>query len=361
MRTQTPSGINLHTVKQRLQEAGLPFSQLTLQDGLSIILWQRGGRIFGPFIDEDTPSIGWMSQAFNDPRQFQALIERGEWNVGGTRAWISPELQFHISNRFDFDGSYSLPAALDPGNYSLEQVSSTEFRLSQRIQMDTRILATGTKRLYLEQKIRIAADPLRKLPIYPELKPAYRFGGFEQAFTLVDEDPNPIYSAVWTLMQLQPGGDLLIPTSIPEMVEFYRNPVAEPYLYNHPGYAQVKLTGSHQFKLAYYAAGLTGRLGYIIHTSPQSSTLIVRNYFNNPSAEYAEEPPTRPGINGQSVYVYNDDGALGGFGELECQGQSVGGPNGLRSVSEQMQIWYYTGQRETIGRITQILLGIPIL
>jgi len=147
MRTQTPSGINLHTVKQRLQEAGLPFSQLTLQDGLSIILWQRGGRIFGPFIDEDTPSIGWMSQAFKNPRQFQALIKRGEWNVGGTRAWISPELQFHISNRFDFDGSYSLPAALDPGNHSLEQVSPTEFRLSQRIQMDTRILATGTKRL----------------------------------------------------------------------------------------------------------------------------------------------------------------------------------------------------------------------
>jgi hypothetical protein len=358
MQTQGLSGITLRTLKQRLDEAALPYAEVSLQDGLSIVIWQRGGRIFGPFKGEDTPTIGFINQAFKDPGEFAELLAANQWNVGGTRTWISPELQFHISNRFDFDGSYSLPSELDPGNYTLTQISSQEWQLSQQVIMDTRILASGEKHLSIYQSVRSIQDPLRKLPGYDQLRPSYLFGGFEQAFTLVDDQPNNISSAIWTLMQLNPGGDLYIPTTTPAMFEFYRDPVAEPYHTVYPRHARVKLTGNRQFKLAYYSACLTGRLGYFRQIDSETAWLVVRNFFNNPSAEYTEEPPLAPGRNGQSIYVYNDDGALGGFGELECQGQCVGGISGLTTISEQMQVWCYTGHPQTLRKVAEILLGV---
>jgi hypothetical protein len=84
----------------------------------------------------------------------------------------------------------------------------------------------------------------------------------------------------------------------------------------------------------------------------------VRNFFNNPSGAYTEEIDRIPGMNGFSIHVYNDDGGLGGFTELECNEQAIGAYTGRSKSSDQLVLWVYTGEREKIKAIALNLLGI---
>ncbi len=87
---------------------------------------------------------------------------------------------------------------------------------------------------------------------------------------------------------------------------------------------------------------------------------LIRNYYNNPSAIYAEELDYEPGCRGHSIHVYNDDGALGGFGELECNGQTFGGNTGRNVGTEQLPLWFYVGPKAKVKAIAHNLLGVKL-
>ncbi len=123
---------------------------------------------------------------------------------------------------------------------------------------------------------------------------------------------------------------------------------------------RLKISGRKQFKVGYKAAHLYGRLGYLNQLDDGRSYLLVRNYFNNPSSPYAEEPPHQPGCNGHSVHVYNDGGGFGGFGELEVMGQTIGGETGRSASTDQFLLWLFVGPQPKIKRLARHLLGIPI-
>jgi hypothetical protein len=68
--------------------------------------------------------------------------------------------------------------------------------------------------------------------------------------------------------------------------------------------------------------------------------------------------PKRPAGGGNSVHIYNDGGALGGFGELECFGQTIGGDTDRTASSDPMILWLYVGPEEQIEDISLHLLGV---
>ncbi|NJN98830.1 MAG: hypothetical protein HC875_34425 [Anaerolineales bacterium] len=86
----------------------------------------------------------------------------------------------------------------------------------------------------------------------------------------------------------------------------------------------------------------------------------MRNFFNNPAAPYVEERAPWPGQRGHSVHIYNDDGGLGGFGELECNGQTIGGDTGRSSSADQFVLWLYVGAADKVKNLIPHLLGIEI-
>jgi hypothetical protein len=59
--------IDFHTLISRFEENSIPYGVLSLKDGACLVISQRGGRIFGPFLEEDSPSLFWMNQAFAQP------------------------------------------------------------------------------------------------------------------------------------------------------------------------------------------------------------------------------------------------------------------------------------------------------
>ena len=105
-------------ISHRLEENDIPYGVLALADDVHILITQRGGRVFGPFLKPDSESLYWVNPAFAAADAFKAYLASGEWNLGGERIWIAPEVQYLVRDRTDFWNSLHFPPAMDPGAFS---------------------------------------------------------------------------------------------------------------------------------------------------------------------------------------------------------------------------------------------------
>jgi hypothetical protein len=336
------------------------YEVLELQNNASIIITQYGGRIFGPFFSSQSESILWVSELFADTHSLNDSIRSGEWNLGGERIWIAPEISYNVRDRDNFWGSYHLPAEIDPGHYVIERPRADRCRLSQDMTLKGYGTYSGVKELHLERHIFKADDPLRSLKNYGELLEGVEYAGFEQLRALTETNTSDIYSETWDLLQLNSGGTLLIST-LPhvEHTDYYQ-PTDNKYQRIYKNHARLRITGDRKYKVGYKSAYVVGRAAYINTLYDGRICMIIRSFFNNPSAYYAEEPFGIPGCHGHSLHVYNDDGSFGSFGELECNGQTIGGRTGKSSSNDTMSLWIYIGGKEKLQNILYQLLGIRI-
>jgi hypothetical protein len=349
-----------HQIIARLKENSFPYGMLTLQNDVSILISQNGGRVFGPFLSQDSESIFWINSAFAQSDSFKAFLNSGDWNLGGDRIWIAPEVQYNIQDRADLWGSYHLPEQVDPGRYRLDQPKQDQWRLFQDMDLELYNLASGHKELRLERLIQQVEDPLRNLSDYQDLIDGVIFAGYQQIVSLSESKQDGILSEAWSLIQLNPGGTLLIQASPRVEICDYYEPIDESLQSIYSNHVRLKITGDRRYKVGYKAAQVFGRLAYLNHLDDGRSYLIVRSFFNNPSAPYAEEPSHSPGRRGHSIHIYNDDGNLGGFGELECNAQTIGGATGRSSSTDQVVLWLYVGSSNKVKEIALHLLGIEI-
>lgn len=345
-------------VLQRFAESGIRTAILQLQNGWYCIIPEYGGHILGPFSSDDSPSLFWISPYFSSPTAFEALISRKDWNTGGERIWISPEIQFNVRDRGDFWNTLSLPPQMDPGSYQLEEQSEHQIHLTQTCTLQAYNLTSGIKTLRLKRVLSPTPDPLRNIPACASQLHDVHYLGYRHTTYLEDLYPNPILCAVWNLLMVNAGGQIFIPTLPPYQYADYFEPVDEIHQRIFANHISLLITGTRRFKIGINAHAITGRLGYYYQHNPEHATLIVRNFFNNPSTTYPEEPPHLPGCNGHSVHIYNDGGGFGGFGEMEVQGQPIGSQLNRTSSEDTFLTWIYTGSPGTIRKIIPSLLGI---
>ena len=354
------NNVTYRQVTQSLEENGLPFASLALQNDVSLLILQHGARILGPFLSPDSASIFWLNQALAQPGTLREFLNSGDWNIGGERIWIAPEIQYLVRDRSDFWGSVQVPVQMDPGQYLLDQAKPDQIQLSQDLSLEAYNLATGRKELRLEKLIKQVEDPLRQLAEYETLVDGVTFAGYEQIVSLSESKRDDIVSEVWNLVQLNPGGQLLIPASPQPEFNDYFEPIDEDFQTIYPDHIRLKISGDRRYKVGYKAVHVFGRLAYYNQLDQDRAYLFVRNFFNNPTEPYAEEPADRPGQRGHSIHVYNDDGELGGFGELECNGQTIGGNTGRSVTTDQFILWLYGGTPQEVKQLAPHLLGIEI-
>ncbi len=148
---------------ESLEKNRLSYATLTLQNNVNLIITQRGGRILGPFLSPNAESIFWVNQAFATPAALDEFLSSSDWNLGGERIWIAPEIQYLVRDRSDFWGTVRVPEQMDPGQYDLDQPKPNQWRLSQEITLEAFNIASGQKELRLEKVINQVEDPLRHL------------------------------------------------------------------------------------------------------------------------------------------------------------------------------------------------------
>ncbi len=332
------------------------YQVMELQDDICAIITERGGRLLGPFYKRGN-SLFWVNDALQSPDKFKDWLASADWNMGGERIWIAPEIQYNIADRSDFWGSYDLPPQMDPGHYQLEAFEDS-VQLRQQLTLTAHNLADGVKTLQVTMRFRQVRDPLQHLSTYEKLLDGVIFAGYEQNVTLKETSSDNIMSASWNLVQLNPGGRLLIPASPQlESTIYFGNP-PEDAVRVQQRHLNIQLDAQNQFKVGYKAVHVCGRMGYLNQKDADRSCLLVRSFYNNPSSVYVEEPPDKPGQQGDSIHVYNGGGQFGAFGEMECQGQTIGGETGRSKSIDNFIMWVYLGPLASIEAIANHLLGI---
>jgi hypothetical protein len=108
-----------------------------------------------------------------------------------------------------------------------------------------------------------------------------------------------------------------------------------------------------------YSATTTGRIGYM-YPAGEKYALIVRNFFVNPSGEYADVPWIEPEDRGYSTQACSVNSRWGMFSEMEYHVPAIGGCTGLRQVDDRSQLWAFRGSRGDIEQIARVLLSSEI-
>lgn len=75
--------ITFRQLRESLTQNGLSFGVITLQNGVQLIVTERGGRIFGPFLTPDSPSLSWINPTLGSVESLAAFLQGGEWNAAG--------------------------------------------------------------------------------------------------------------------------------------------------------------------------------------------------------------------------------------------------------------------------------------
>lgn len=302
------SRIHYRQLLDVLDGTGEPCVALPLSDGFSLIITQRGGRVFGPFWNEGE-SLTWINPALASTESFDAFRRAGQWNLGGERLWIAPEIQYNIKDRADFWGSHHVPPQMDPADYSLEPGVS-EIILKAEMHLPAYNLSTGTAHLSVDRMVRGDARP-------HGLPPGVNAAGYRQEIVLREAQPGAPVSQSWLLTQLNPGGQLIIPCEPgAKGIRYFGDPTSDA-LRPREGAFRISLTGQRQYKMGYAAEAMAGRLGYLNALPDGQAYFLFREYLIHPQGLYAEEVPDQPGVNGHAVHVYNDGGQFGCNGEME--------------------------------------------
>lgn len=352
--------VDLAAVEARLTGAGVAFERLSVGAQAVVVVSSYGGRVYGPFFDGGAPE-NWLPDAFGSDAAFGALLDAGEWNVGGDRLWVGPEIAYMIPDRADYWGSYTMPPSLDPGRHALGRVGD-EVTMDRTVDLEAFTEPTGCARVGLRLRVRPAAHPLRHLRD-GGTSPTVRYAGYTTEVRLDLESDGAQEAESWVLNQVRGGGTALVAASPGVQVTDYYEPVGE-LLRPVAGGVAVSLTGADRFKIGFAAPQVTGRAGHLRWADGSRAddagdlVLFVRSSPVDASAEYSEEPDPSPGRRGDALHLYDDDGGLGGFAEVEARGTPVLGPR-PDPVTDRFTTWWFRGPVADVARIAQHLLGVP--
>ena len=347
--------MTMQNILEVFEHCGMRCEVLEIGDGWHIVVTQHGGHVFGPFSEEYPEGIFWIPESIRDENAYKRLVDERIWNTGGDRIWIAPEIQFNIKDRSRFRETLNQPKTMDPGCFTMERRGDRVY-LSQSLNMESYNTVEGTIHLDFQRMVHKAENPLRKLADADALMEGLSYCGYEQVLDLQASSQQDIYAESWDLLQIRPKGTLFIPMYRPTCGTDHYEPVGNHEYCVENGVC-LKITGDSRYKIAYKAASLTGRFGYLADSETDDSYLIIINYPNNPSALYSEEPPLIAGDTGYSIHVYNDDGNSGGFAEMECNMQTIGRPTGIDRSIERVVKWVFAGPKDKLLAVAGVLLG----
>jgi len=324
------------------------------QGGL-LLIREQGARALALWANKQEESAFWRADGVPLPEL--------SWNVGGDRTWISPERDYYM----DDSGQYAVPAQLDPGKWKIAQSSDSLVAVS----MDCELLHGPSGRtvlLHLEKQFTLASNPYAvNSGSSSRMDESVSYIGYEVHTHMsltpgasrsgAKDDSAPGFCNLWSVMQVPPGGRILVPSYGPvgPRTMFSQADTVDTELTPH-GF-RIPCEGAHSFKLSVDALSSTGRFGYLRRLDDSRSSLVVRQFTVHPSGIYPDYPPDDPQYKGSCMQFYYDGGQLGHFAELEYHSPalSIDAPGSSSDVS---RVYYFIGPRENIEQISQDMLGL---
>ena len=345
-RRKMNSKVTYNLAKQRLNESNVSHTTLELGANWKIIVSQYGGRIFGPFKGDEGESLLWMSDVWCDKTAFANFINTRQWNIGGDRFWLEPELPFFTTEKERFFDTYVVQGTIDPGSYTMEE-SYGSVTLEQEVAAKTFEIPTEDRNFRMRRTVQCIGNPFSQKA--EELGVAECFG-FKQSIEMEDlDETSPTYLEAWLLSQINPRGELIVPFTgkQPDYLDYYE-PISNDMVRIENNKLFIKVTGDVRYKLGFRSLNTTGRSAYLGSFTDGTAYLFVRSFYNNPSSIYSGAPSFDPELYGYPLFLYNDPGLQGGFAEFENCGMTIGGDTGVRKSHDEVYYYFFTGEKEKL-------------
>ena len=332
------------------EQAQLEPRVLSSGDG-ALLLTVTGARILGVFLEGDDSNLLWTNPALTgNAATARRAVRAGEWNLGGERCWISPEIELFFEHPSTPHGDeYEVPADIDPGNYEIDRelgdgvnfVSSGTF-LNRRTGIEVPF--------HLMRGISLCAAPVDTEGL--------RYIGYEisSALSIVAADEPTSSYGLWFITQIPAGGTLAFAVrEKADLIDIYDSGVGDRCSCT-DDCVFFPLRGDGRHKLGISSANATGRYAYLRPAENGAATLIVRQSAVFPGGLYADFPGNDRERRDVAVQAYADDGDLGDYGEMECHALAACAANGFfaRDVS---RVWCFAGPQERLQSIAERLLG----
>lgn len=333
-------------------QAGLDPHTLVGPTG-GLIITIHGARILGVFLDGARDNLVWTHPELADAERATAFVKRGEWNLGGDRCWLAPELELHFKNpEQPSHEDYAVPSVIDPGRYTIRHASDIGI-----------VLQGGGEVTNLKSGAPFNFETLRSICLCdpPADATGVSYVGYElqSELRITTPDRDGACYGLWQLVQIPPGGRTYIPVMRkPEIVDYFRTGV-DKHIKQHDDYVVFPVTGKAQHKLGVRADDGTGWMAYYRPVGDGRATLMVRQTSIFGGATYADYPAHDPSRRDVALQFYNDSGAIGGFGEMEYHSVAAIADRFFytRDVS---RMWCFGGSADRIQAIGRELLGVSM-
>jgi hypothetical protein len=347
-------------ISQSLADAGKSCELFATSDGTRLLLLPYGARVLGLYSAGSEENFFWTNPLLDQGEAARSLFAGAGWhNTGGDRTWVAPELDTFFSDATF--AHYWQPRQLDMSDYAMD-------RLQGGIQL-TRQMTLHLARCNCDRSLRLskwfgpAANPLRCDRELAAVLGSIQYAGYSQRVVMQSlDDPSggPPGLGIWNLVQLPPGGEMIVPLyhrAVPQKC-FGDVPADRVTIEDHMLRIKADFSGSH--KIAVKAAALCGRTGYVYRRADAWS-LVVRNFFVNPSGEFIDVQRHDPDDDGYAFQMCRvDEADFGSFCEMEYHAPALGAPPDPARSEDVSLIWAFRGAREVIDVVSHKLLGAGI-
>lgn len=341
-------------VVQRLREHDIGYAELPMGQAHVALIPQRGCHLLGPFDKTTGESVYWLNPAFTERDDFAALLTRNDWNVGGMRLWIAPEIRYGVRDRSRYWESLVVQPDMEPAKAAMTPAENDGLTISYPLALSSHNPEAGVKKLAVQRLLRRSVDPLRHVADTAGL----HYFGCTHDVRLEQDEQDGVPAETWNLVQVRGGGKAIVPITGEFSYRDYYEPLEPSHLQTTARAAVLKLDGRKRFKIGVRSFCHYGRIGHYRDHGDGEAELTVCSYFNDPDSWYAEQPADAPECRGLSMHFYNDGGMFGGFGELEANGRTIGTEGEGNYVEDRFSLWWYRGRRERIATVARLLLGI---
>ncbi len=320
-------------------------SPLVLADRILVLPY--GCRVLGVFPKEDVNGL-WVNPALDSLATAKEFFAGSQWlNSGGDRTWLSPEVEIHIEDINRPQDTYKVPHSMDPAGYEIVSCDGREAVLETRIK--TRFFRSNCDvDVLLRKTIKALDKPELDLP------EGILSAGYMQECTLSADNLHPdVRPAIWNLAQVPGCGEIIMPVkenSSP--TPFFGKP--EFQLSDRRVIAAIPAT-DESYKFSIKADDSLGVMVYL-NLSARNPFLVARWFdVKNPDAYY-DVSFKNISDRGYVQQVYVDNGAFGGFGEMEYHSPAMI-PAVSNEIKDRSVLWTFTGPAEALTTLSDKILA----
>lgn len=354
--TAPPPNSNLALVKA----LGDSIQKITLGSASGpqvVIVPSLAGRVMAASIEGDTgENLMWVDKTILDGTYFTQ--KPAKWNAGGLRTWLAPEDLFFLPPDKDAT-KWFVPAELDPAPYTVSAQSDSEVTMQLTTNLKSNV--DKTYNVMLTRRIKL-------LPTFSDSLPAgVTYMGINQ-FHSMQNLADPVIGkdmpsvCLWSLLQTNPSGTMLIPLAKgadpKKAYREYFNPLNERLVVEN-GIISVQIDGKYRCKIGVNAKAAGKGIAFMREDGGGNGVLFVQLFSVDPKGKYVDKPWGKPSDYGDAIEMYNDDGKMGGFCEIECHGPAKVLKKG-ETQSHEMMIHVFKGPIPELQKIGSKLLGADL-